>query len=188
MRKRKIKLKARPVLNGADREIALAEFNSKLKEFEEVKQKIKAEEERLAREADLRSTFEIYVLGIWNIDKVMDRKQFASYEINFDFEKDLHPFVNNVSAFVLMKSENSVVAYKYLDWDDVWLNPNSEYEIYCMLPNSQIAYVSAKQIGSKINRERSSLQFQTEQISIEEFRVRVNQIDDVNNGQSLALN
>jgi hypothetical protein len=114
--------------------------------------RIDQEKERIAKQADLVSSFKIDRMGIWNIDKVLKLDDMIWADVEFDFEKNIDPILNKVSIYLIFEEENSVIEYLPRDWNRIGFKKNAKMKIKAVLPGQQIVEVDDIQIQAKISK------------------------------------
>lgn len=119
----------------------------------DINMRINQEKERLAKQADLLSTFKINKMGIWNIDKIMNSDDMIWADIEFDFENKIDPIINQISVYLIFEDENSVIEYLPKDWKRVGFKRNGKMKIKAILPGQQLVEVDDIQIKAKIGNK-----------------------------------
>ena len=136
-------------------------FAKQLVNYEETIVKMNNEKLRLEAEADMVSSFRIRQMGIWNIDKIMNKEDLVSVSLKFDFEKDLDPYVNHIKLFVLHEDDNSVIYYLPQDWKNIRLSKFKRNSLIAVLPGNRVAVVDANTVKSKMQMGGSEINFTT---------------------------
>ena len=136
-------------------------FAKQLVNYEETIVKMNNEKLRLEAEADMMSSFRIRQMGIWNIDKIMNKEELVSVSLKFDFEKDLDPYVNHIKLFVLHEDDNSVIYYLPQDWKNIRLSKFKRNSLIAVLPGNRVAMVDANTVKLKMQLGRSEINFTT---------------------------
>jgi len=127
--------------------------NKELEENEaNINMRINQEKQRLAKQADLLSSFKIDRMGIWNIDKIMNQDDMIWADIEFDFENEIDPILNKISIYLIFEDENSVIEYLPKDWKRVGFKRNGKMKIKAVLPSQQLVEVDDIQIKAKIGK------------------------------------
>lgn len=121
-------------------------------EVANINQRIEQEKERIAKQADLVSSFKIDRMGIWNIDKVLKLDDMVWADVEFDFEKDIDPILNKVSIYLIFEEENSVIEYLPRDWNKIGFKKNAKMKIKAVLPGQHLVEVDNFQIQAKITK------------------------------------
>ena len=155
----KFSLTAIPALKAKELAKALKNYKNDLKEYETLLALKELEEERLAMESDLVNTFEIGALGFWNCDKLQNSEILANGTYAFDFEDQFLPLVNKVKLYVVLNDQNGVLTYYNFNWSDMPFFINEDVEIFAILPNLKVAYVSAQEYTNKVNKKTISKYF-----------------------------
>jgi hypothetical protein len=136
-------------------------FAKQLINYEETIVKMNNEKLRLEAEADMVSSFRIRQMGIWNIDKIMNKEDLVTVSVKFDFEKEVDPFVNHIKLFVLHEDDNSVIYYLPQDWKNVKLSKVKRNSLIAVLPGNRVAIVDANTVKSKMQIGGSVINFTT---------------------------
>jgi hypothetical protein len=136
-------------------------FAKQLINYEETIVKMNNEKLRLEAEADMVSSFRIRQMGVWNIDKIMNKDELTSVSLKFDFEKDLDPYVNHIKLFVLHEDDNSVIYYLPQDWKNIRLSKVKRNSLIAVLPGNRVAVVDANTVKSKMQMGGSEINFTT---------------------------
>tara|TARA_B100001287_G_scaffold9437_4_gene7323 strand:- start:6908 stop:8341 length:1434 start_codon:yes stop_codon:yes gene_type:complete len=152
-------LNAIPALKGKELAEALKNYKNDLKEYETLLALKELEEERLAIESDLVNTFEIGALGFWNCDKLQNTEILANGTYAFDFEDQFLPLVNKVKLYMVLNDQNGVLTYYNFNWSDMPFFINEDVEIFAVLPDLKVAYVSAQEYTNKVNNKTVSKLF-----------------------------
>jgi len=150
-----LKVKASPA-NKSD-----TAFAKQLLDYEQTIAKMKEEKIRLQAEADMLSSFRIRQMGIWNIDKIMNKDEFVNVSVKFDFERDVDPMINHIKLFVLFEDDNSVISYLPQDWKNVRLSKVKRNSLVAVLPGNKVAIVDAKEVMKKLENQTSLINFAT---------------------------
>ena len=161
--------KATPVLSGARLKKAKREFLAKMEEYNKVSEFVKAEFDRLAQEADLINTFDMDKLGIWNCDKLIDKEIMAKVKMNFDFEKEINPYINKIKLYTILEDLNGVITYNAFDWNKVELPRGSKVKLIAVLPNNMLAVVSPDVVNASIKPGIKNVYFKTTRIKADAF-------------------
>lgn len=109
---RKFKFEAIPALEGKDYQKALADFNKKSEEYQQLLGQRKNEEERLNRQADLNRSFAIYNFGIYNCDRFYRIPNVLTLDFNIDFGDDQAVRASNTVIFHIVGNERAVLPYQ----------------------------------------------------------------------------
>ncbi len=136
-------------------------FSKQFDDYEQTIVKMKDEKIRLQAEADMVSSFRIRQMGVWNIDKIINKDELINISVKFDFEKDLDPFVNHIKLFVLYEEDNSVIYYLPQDWHKVKLSKTKRISLMAVLPGNRVAVVDAKDLKTKMQIGESEISFTT---------------------------
>ena len=136
-------------------------FAKQLINYEETIVKMNNEKLRLEAEADMVSSFRIRQMGVWNIDKIMNKDELTSVSLKFDFEKELDPYVNHIKLFVLHEDDNSVIYYLPQDWKNIKLSKVKRNSLIAVLPGNRVAVVDANTVKSKMQLGGSEINFTT---------------------------
>lgn len=155
----KFSLNAIPALKGKELAKALEDYKSDLKKYETLLALKELEEERLAMESDLVNTFEIGALGFWNCDRLQNTEILANGTYAFDFEDQFLSFVNKVKLYIVLNDQNGVLTYYNFNWSDMPFFINEDVEIFAVLPDLTVAYVSAQEYNKKVNEKTVSKLF-----------------------------
>ena len=155
----KFSLNAIPALKGKELAKALEDYKSDLKKYETLLALKELEEERLAMESDLVNTFEIGALGFWNCDRLQNTEILANGTYAFDFEDQFLSFVNKVKLYIVLNDQNGVLTYYNFNWSDMPFFINEDVEIFAVLPDLTVAYVSAQEYNKKVNKKTVSKLF-----------------------------
>ncbi|MDX2002850.1 MAG: hypothetical protein SFW35_10485 [Chitinophagales bacterium] len=141
--KKSYSMKVLPILTGKDLELAMKEFEVQLATYETNLKLALVEEQRLAQEADIKASFAINEMGVWNCDKIVDPSLFVEVEAQFLFSEPVNPFFNKIAVYVIDHDRNTVQQYHPLWQKEIYLVPNSNTSIMAVLPNRRIALMSA---------------------------------------------
>ena len=155
----KFSLNAIPALKGKELAKALEDYKSDLKKYETLLALKELEEERLAMESDLVNTFEIGALGFWNCDRLQNTEILANGTYAFDFEDQFLSLVNIVKLYIVLNDQNGVLTYYNFNWSDMPFFINEDVEIFAVLPDLTVAYVSAQEYNKKVNKKTVSKLF-----------------------------
>ena len=136
-------------------------FAKQLVNYDQTIVKMNNEKLRLEAEADLVSSFRIRQMGIWNIDKIMNKEDLVTVSVKFDFEKEVDPFVNHIKLFVLHEDDNSVIYYLPQDWKNIRLSMVKRNSLIAVLPGNRVAIVDANTVKSKMQIGGSVINFTT---------------------------
>jgi hypothetical protein len=136
-------------------------FAKQLINYEETIVKMNNEKLRLEAEADMVSSFRIRQMGVWNIDKIMNKDELTSVSLKFDFEKELDPYVHHIKLFVLHEDDNSVIYYLPQDWKNIRLSKVKRNSLIAVLPGNRVAVVDANTVKSKMQMGGSEINFTT---------------------------
>ncbi len=136
-------------------------FAKQLVNYDQTIVKMNNEKLRLEAEADLVSSFRIRQMGIWNIDKIMNKEDLVTVSVKFDFEKEVDPFVNHIKLFVLHEDDNSVIYYLPQDWKNIRLSKVKRNSLIAVLPGNRVAVVDANTVKSKMQMGGSVINFTT---------------------------
>ena len=136
-------------------------FAKQLINYEETIVKMNNEKLRLEAEADMVSSFRIRQMGVWNIDKIMNKDELTSVSLKFDFEKELDPYVHHIKLFVLHEDDNSVIYYLPQDWKNIKLSKVKRNSLIAVLPGNRVAVVDANTVKSKMQMGGSEINFTT---------------------------
>jgi hypothetical protein len=136
-------------------------FAKQLINYEETIVKMNNEKLRLEAEADMVSSFRIRQMGVWNIDKIMNKDELTSVSLKFDFEKELDPYVHHIKLFVLHEDDNSVIYYLPQDWKNIKLSKVKRNSLIAVLPGNRVAVVDANTVKSKMQLGGSEINFTT---------------------------
>ena len=152
-------LNAIPALKGKELAKALEDYKSDLKKYETLLALKELEEERLAMESDLVNTFEIGALGFWNCDRLQNTEILANGTYAFDFEDQFLSLVNKVKLYVVLNDQNGVLTYYNYNWSEMPFFIKEDVEIFAVLPDLTVAYVSAQEYNKKVNKKTVSKLF-----------------------------
>ena len=155
-KKERFKLTAVPALKGKQLAKAIKSYDKNLKKYEKLLAKKEQEEARLELESDLVNTFSIQSMGIWNCDKLVNTEIFAKGTYEFDFENEFLPMVNKVKLYVVLNDQNGVLTFNNSDWGDVPFFPEENVELFAILPDLKVAYISSQEYQNKVNKETVS--------------------------------
>lgn len=159
LKNEKFSLDAIPALKGKELAKALKGYKSDLKKYETLLALKELEEERLAMESDLVNTFEIGALGFWNCDRLQNTEILANGTYAFDFEDQFLSLVNKVKLYIVLNDQNGVLTYYNFNWSDMPFFINEDVEIFAVLPDLTVAYVSAQEYNKKVNKKTVSKLF-----------------------------
>jgi hypothetical protein len=136
-------------------------FSKQIENYDQTIVKMNNEKERLKAEADMMSRFRIRQMGVWNIDKIINKEKFVSVSLKFDFEKDLDPYVNHVKLFVLYEDDNSVISFLPQDWNNIKFSKEGRNALIAVLPGNKIAFVDAAAVSAKMKTGKTNISFET---------------------------
>jgi hypothetical protein len=140
---RSFRLPVIPLLTGKALEEALAEYEKQYAEYEKLQQMMAAEEQRLALEADALNTFNIDKMGIWNVDKYVNKDLFVKIDAGFEYSVPVNAFFNKIRIYVMNHDDNTVQEYNPYHKNALYLKEGSNTSIMAMLPNNKIAIYTA---------------------------------------------
>lgn len=178
---KKFKTLVRPVLDEDNYEDALALFTeTKLKAYNDIKEKQKAERERLAKQANLMRSFAISDFGIYNWD-VWHRPGRINCHATpkFDELAKLDNDINKgISYFLVTQSERSVVRYSAHDLSKFSFDPSKDNVLIAVLPEGKVAVFSAYNFKEldlvRINSNKTAL------LQMATYTYEINSLDDLN--------
>jgi hypothetical protein len=136
-------------------------FAKQLVNYDQTIVKMNNEKLRLEAEADMVSSFRIRQMGIWNIDKIINKEDLVTVSVKFDFEKEVDPYVNHIKLFVLHEDDNSVIYYLPQDWKNIRLSKVKRNSLIAVLPGNRVAVVDANTVKSKMQMGGSEINFTT---------------------------
>ena len=136
-------------------------FAKQLVNYDQTIVKMNNEKLRLEAEADMVSIFRIRQMGIWNIDKIINKEDLVTVSVKFDFEKEVDPYVNHIKLFVLHEDDNSVIYYLPQDWKNIRLSKVKRNSLIAVLPGNRVAVVDANTVKSKMQIGGSVINFTT---------------------------
>jgi hypothetical protein len=136
-------------------------FAKQLVNYDQTIVKMNNEKLRLEAEADMVSSFRIRQMGIWNIDKIINKEDLVTVSVRFDFEKEVDPYVNHIKLFVLHEDDNSVIYYLPQDWKNIRLSKVKRNSLIAVLPGNRVAVVDANTVKSKMQMGGSEINFTT---------------------------
>lgn len=141
--------------------ISNSAFAKQVENYDQIIIKMNNEKDRLKAEADMMSRFRIRQMGVWNIDKLINKEEFVSVSLKFDFEKDLDPFVNRIKLFVIYEDDNSVISYLPQDWKNIKFSKHGRNVLIAVLPGNKIAFVNAEAVSEKMKTGNTNISFKT---------------------------
>lgn len=141
--------------------ISNSAFTKQVENYDQIIIKMNNEKDRLKAEADMMSRFRIRQMGVWNIDKLINKEEFVSVSLKFDFEKDLDPFVNRIKLFVIYEDDNSVISYLPQDWKNIKFSKQGRNVLIAVLPGNKIAFVDAEAVSEKMKTGNTNISFKT---------------------------
>ncbi len=136
-------------------------FAKQLDNYDQTIISMNDEKLRLQAEADMVSRFRIRQMGIWNIDKILNKEDLVTVSVKFDFEKDLDPYVHHIKLFVLHEDDNSVIYYLPQDWKNIKLSKVKKNSLIAVLPGNRVVVVDAKDVSDKLQNLDNQLYFVT---------------------------
>jgi len=173
------KILAEPLLSGKKLERAMKQYDEDLKLYEKELAKIEEERTRLENEAALLSRFTVNEFGIFNIDFVSKLDESVLVELDFDFENEINPLLNQVMLYVILEDKKGVVKLNASDWNKVPAS-ESETSLAAVLPDGTVAFVDADSFKKKVAPESLNksfaykFYFKTQRIKYENFIERIN--------------
>ena len=136
-------------------------FAKQLDNYDQTIVRMNDERLRLQAEADMVSRFRIRQMGIWNIDKIINKEDLVTVSVKFDFEKEVDALVNHIKLFVLHEDDNSVIYYLPQDWKNIRLSKVKRNSLIAVLPGNRVAVVDANTVKSKMQMGGSEINFTT---------------------------
>jgi len=149
-------LNAQPVLKGRKLSNALKAYKKDLKQYEILLAQKEVEEQRLALESDLVNNFVVAKLGIWNCDRLTNAENYVCGTYEFDFENEFLPIFNKVKLYVVLNDQNGVLTFNNSDWNNMPFFPDENVELFAILPDLKVAYISSDIYRGKVNKETIS--------------------------------
>ncbi len=193
-KKESFKLSAVPALKGRRLAKAITSYEKSLIKYEELLANKEREEARLELESDLVNTFTIQSMGIWNCDRLVNTEIFAKGTYEFDFENELLPLVNKVKLYVVLNDQNGVLTFNNSDWNDMPFFPNENVELFAILPDLKVAYISSDEYSERVSKETVSkfftnrIKFSSKIIPKEKAFVYIENLRNSNSTTELANN
>ena len=169
---------AEPMLEGEALELAMAQFEEDMEKYAVTIAKLDQERARLELEASMLSRFTVENVGIFNIDMLSKLNAYASVDIQFDFEDEINPLVNQVMLHVILEDRNSVIKLNFPDWDKVPAL-DERVSLAAVLPDGTVAFVDADKYREVIKAkqlrkdQQYTFRFNTERISNEDLFDRI---------------
>lgn len=157
--------KVTPVFNDCKSSLDSEFFESQMKEYNIVLQKMEEEKKRIERQGDLLNTFTAKKMGIYNIDRLYKAPELESLPITFDFEQNIEKRINKIELFGVYEEENSVVKYEMKEWNTVGFSRNKSMKLIAMLPGDKVAVVENDAIQKALSSGAKELHFQTRKFS-----------------------
>ena len=133
-------MEVKPVLEGANLQKAMADFEVRQKKYTTIREARKQEETRLAQEANFLRSFAVQEFGIYNWD-IWKKPERMLVSASFDFGQDASD-LNKIMVFLITADKRSVVRYYPKDFGNFSFNPNDDNEMVAILPNNKMAVFS----------------------------------------------
>lgn len=132
---------AEPLLKGKQLELALKKYEKELVKYADEIAAINREAERAQKEAAFLSRFSIMNFGIYNCDKFLNSNDILVHvQMEFDFEAEINPLINRISAYVILEEDNGIVSYNSSDWNEIPIF-KTRCSMAFVLPDGFVAYV-----------------------------------------------
>lgn len=158
-------LEARPLLKGQALKEAIAQFEDDEKKYAVTLAKIGEETKRVKQQAAMLNRFTVDGFGIYNCDRIDETLIFATISIEFDFEDEINPLINEVMLFMLLEDENGVLSYKSHEWNKLpYLS--SRVTLVAVLPDGNVAVVSADEFQSLLDNNSGKRHFKLNTVRI----------------------
>ena len=141
-------LPVEPVLSDDDYEKALSEFNATMKSINK-----DAEAMKVMQEGKFIRTIQIPNFGMYNWDVIhmSEREQLVA-----DIELEEGPSPELCNYFLVSKSDNSIVKYRYEDLGQFSYNPNVDNHLIVTVPGNKIGLLKSKSFFNQLNSQNDS--------------------------------
>lgn len=158
-------LEARPLLKGKALKEAVAQFEEDEKKYAVTLAKIEEETKRVKQQAALLNRFTVSGFGIYNCDRIDETLIYATISVEFDFEDEINPLINEVMLYMLLEDQNGVLSYKSHEWDKLpYLT--SRVTLAAVLPDGNVAVFSADKYDSLLDYNSGKRHFKLKTVRI----------------------
>jgi len=113
------------------------------KEYDEIMEKIKREEERLALQFAVYRTFDVTTPGLHNWDKIYKRPDKIMVNGSFKFDKEINEDLADLNIYYFVENNKSFVKIPYSSTDSLVLVPDSTAKFVAVLSNNEAAVFSS---------------------------------------------
>lgn len=159
---------ATPVISARGNDQAFFDFQ--MKQYEQLLEDIKKEEERVRQEADLVNVFRADKLGVYNIDRIWKCDPKEIVPVTFDFTMDLDPAVNKTIVYGIYEEDNSVIPFSLGGQKTQTIIPEGKrMRFVAVLPGEKIAVVDYEAIKNANAGKMKKLFLKSKKYPAEEF-------------------
>jgi hypothetical protein len=153
----------RPILSKEDQSKVLAEFDKKMKVYEEEKKILELQKASLKTQADVYRAIAIDGFGVYNWDCIHNPER-VSCETSFVIADYPAEKIQNITLFLVSKKQKAVIQFngQYGKIPSFSFNPDDENMLIAVLANNQVATISAdffKKINIQKLQKNSKLEF-----------------------------
>ncbi len=112
-------------------------------DYDEIMEKIKIEEERLAMQFAVYRTFEVTTPGLHNWDRVLKLPSRIMVKGDFKFDKEMNENLASVDIYYFIEDNKSFVKISFSSTDSLMLVPDSTAKFVAVLSNNEAAFFSS---------------------------------------------
>ncbi len=114
-------------------------------DYDEIMEKIKREEERLAMQFAVYRTFNVTTPGFHNWDRVLKQPSRITVKGDFKFDKEISEDLAAIDIYYFIESNKSFVKIPYSNVDSLMLVPDSTAKFVAVLSNNEAAFFSSNE-------------------------------------------
>lgn len=142
------RINALPLLQGADYETALAEFNKQKARYDKLLAQRVAEGERLQRENEVMRSFAVAKLGIYNCDRLQALVDPVTLTVNFDYGDDVYMSSANTTLFLINGGAKAVLPLADLRQNyPLKYSLRDENHLVAILPDGKVGHFSPEEFA-----------------------------------------
>ncbi len=131
-----------PSQSNDDFKKSMAEYNSKLKEYEENKVTYEDMQALAETQADFIRSYSVNGFGIYNYDLMMKDDEFIPLLADFDFGVKI-PGAKQFTTVYMIYNDRNVVCYPPNQWSSIRIDPKGKTKMVAILPGNKFATISA---------------------------------------------
>lgn len=142
---------------------------NQIAEFEATVERLKQEEVRLSKQAELVNQFKINRFGVWNIDKATNEKDYMNISVGFDFEEMKGVDADGVIVYGVYKEINTVIPYKKSEWKQIRFPVNSSMRLIAVINDKNVAIAEYSEIRNTILTKGTTINLNTNKVSADKI-------------------